>query len=114
MKKPIMWILTRSDKNQALQPLEMARGLKFCTKEVEILYYPVAKTKALISFAVTAKLICVFVLAYAKRWFSHDVAHINVLGFVCNHVSHSIICLNFFDDGNFFNQCDIFNLHAFF
>ena len=34
-----------------------------------------AKTKALISFAVTAKLICVFVFAYAKRWFSHDAAH---------------------------------------
>ena len=25
---------------------------------------------------VTAKLICVFVFAYAKRWFSHDAAHI--------------------------------------
>ena len=36
----------------------------------------VAKTKALISFAVTAKLICVFVFAYAKRWFSHDVAQL--------------------------------------
>ena len=36
----------------------------------------VAKTKALISFAVTAKLICVFVFAYAKSRFSHDVAHI--------------------------------------
>ena len=35
----------------------------------------IAKTKALISFAVTAKLICVFVLAYAKLWFSHDAAH---------------------------------------
>ena len=33
----------------------------------------VAKTKALISFAVTAKLICVFVFAYATCWFSHDV-----------------------------------------
>ena len=32
----------------------------------------VAKTKALISFAVTAKLICVFVFAYAKIRFSHD------------------------------------------
>ena len=29
-----------------------------------------------ISFAVTAKLICVFVFAYAKRLFSHDAAHI--------------------------------------
>ena len=36
---------------------------------------PVAKTKALISFAVTAKLICAFVFAYAKCLLSHDVAH---------------------------------------
>ena len=36
----------------------------------------VVKTKALISFALTAKLICVFVFAYAKCWFSHDTAHI--------------------------------------
>ena len=36
----------------------------------------VAKTKALISFAVTAKLICVFVFAYAKGRFSHNEAHI--------------------------------------
>ena len=34
-----------------------------------------AKTKALISFAVTAKLICVFVFAYAKSQFPHDAAH---------------------------------------
>ena len=39
----------------------------------------VATTKALIGFAVTAKLICVFVFAYAKSWFSHDAAHISVL-----------------------------------
>ena len=35
-----------------------------------------AKTKALISFVATAKLICVFVFAYAKSRFSHDAAHI--------------------------------------
>ena len=35
----------------------------------------VAKTKALISFVVTAKLICVFVFAYAKSRFSHNEAH---------------------------------------
>ena len=34
----------------------------------------VAKTKALISLADTA-LIYAFVFAYAKCWFSHDVAH---------------------------------------
>ena len=39
----------------------------------------VAKTKALISFAVTAKLICVFVFAYAKIRFSHDAAHMLLL-----------------------------------
>ena len=38
----------------------------------------VAKTKALISFAVTAKLICVFVFAYAKIRFSHVAAHISI------------------------------------
>ena len=34
-----------------------------------------AKTKALISFAVTVQLICVFVFAYAKCRFSHNEAH---------------------------------------
>ena len=36
----------------------------------------VAKTKVLISFAVTAKLICVFVFAYADCWFSDAAAQI--------------------------------------
>ena len=36
---------------------------------------PVAKTKALISCAVTAQPICVLVFAYAKSWFSHNEAH---------------------------------------
>ena len=36
-----------------------------------------AKTKALISFAVTAKLICVFVFPNAKSWFSHNEAQID-------------------------------------
>ena len=38
-----------------------------------------AKTKALISFAVTAKLICVFVFAYVKIRFSHNEAHFQVI-----------------------------------
>ena len=36
-----------------------------------------AKTKALISCAVTAQLICIFVFAYADCWFSHVKAQIN-------------------------------------
>ena len=34
----------------------------------------VAKAIALISFEVTAKLICVFVFAYANCWFSHEAS----------------------------------------
>ena len=45
----------------------------------------VAKTKALISFTVTAKLICVFVFAYAKSPFSHDEAHMMVRSTVQNY-----------------------------
>ena len=50
----------------------------------------VAKTKALISFVVTAKLICVFVFAYAKSRFSHDEAQIMII--VLIHVSKSYLC----------------------
>ena len=51
-----------------------------------------AKTKELISFAVTAKLICVFVFAYAKSRFSHDAAQMNT-------------CMSFSD--NFRGHCSI-------
>ena len=47
----------------------------------------VAKTKALISFAFAAKLICVFVFACAKSRFSHDSAHIVKLGFTGIYIS---------------------------
>ena len=36
---------TRSDTNQAVQLQKMARGLKFCVKEVEGLYYPCSENK---------------------------------------------------------------------
>ena len=39
----------------------------------------VVKTKALISCAVTAQLICAFVFAYAKCWFSHYMAHFSLM-----------------------------------
>ena len=39
----------------------------------------VAKTKLRINFAVTAKLICVFVFAYAKSRFSDNEAHLSTL-----------------------------------
>ena len=61
MRKQTFWLPIWFDTNQAVQLQKIARGLKFRIEEVEELYYRVAKTKALISFAVTAKLICVFV-----------------------------------------------------
>ena len=39
----------------------------------------VAKTKVLISCGVTAQLICAFVFALAKIWFSHDAAQIQIV-----------------------------------
>ena len=67
-----------SDTNQAVLSRNMARGLEFRNPERGgiVLYLRVAETKALISFAVTAKLICVFVFAYTKIRFSHDATHI--------------------------------------
>ena len=75
-RKPKLWFPNRSDTNRAIQAQKTARGWKIwmtCTIRV-------AKTKALISFAVTAKLICAFGFAYAVCWFSHEAAHmINIL-----------------------------------
>ena len=45
---------TRSDTNWAVQPQKVTRGLKFWLKEKEKLYY-VAKTKTVISCAVTVR-----------------------------------------------------------
>ena len=68
-----MWFSNRSDTNQPVQSQKMAKDWKFwkrhCTIRVE-------KTKMLISFVVTVKLICVFVFAYANCWFSHEAAHL--------------------------------------
>ena len=71
-----MWFPDRSDTNQAVQSQKRARSLNFGFKKKRKCTIRVAKTKALISFAVTAKLICVFVFAYAYCWFSHEAAHL--------------------------------------
>ena len=83
MTEPTFLFPTWSDTNEAVQPQKMARGLKFWIKKVEERdrTISVAKKKSLISLAVTAKLFCVFVVAFAKRWFSHDAAKIhNTIG----------------------------------
>ena len=74
VRKPTIWVLTRSDTNWAIQSQKQARNFGFKKKRKCTIH--IAKTKALISFAVTAKLICVFVFAYADCWFSHAAAQL--------------------------------------
>ena len=69
-----MWFPNRSDTNQAAQSQKQARSLKFVFKKKRDCTICVEKTKELISFAVTTKLICVFVFAYADCWLSHEAA----------------------------------------
>ena len=52
----------------------------------------VAKTKALISCAVTAQLICAFGFAYAKRRFSHDAARF-ITGFTYSRINSNNVLL---------------------
>ena len=62
--------LTRSDTNWTVKSQKVTSGFKFQIYEVEGYYsIYVAQTKVLFSCPVTAKLICVFVFAYAKRIF---------------------------------------------
>ena len=75
--KPIMWFPNMSDTNQAVQSQKHAGSLKFQISKEEEVYYPFSENKGVISFAITAKLICVFVFAYADCWFSHEAAQIS-------------------------------------
>ena len=70
--KPTMWFPNGSNTNQAVQAQKMARSLKFWIYVEEELYYPRSENKG--ADQVTAKLICVFVFAYADCWFSHGAA----------------------------------------
>ena len=56
--------LTRSNTNRAVQPQKITIGLRFGKSRDCTIY--VAKTKVLISCAVTMQLICAYVFAYAK------------------------------------------------
>ena len=60
VRKQTIWVPTRSDTNRAVQSQKMVICGNFGIHE--------AKTKALISFAVTAKLICAFVIAHTDCW----------------------------------------------
>ena len=76
MGKPVFGVSDQVYTNRAVQPQKMTRGLKFRIYVEEGLYYPYSENKALISCAVTAQLICVFVFAYAKSRVSNNEAHL--------------------------------------
>ena len=55
---------------------EESEGLEILDLESKMNYIIcITKTKALISCAVTTKLICAIVFAYADCWFSNDAVH---------------------------------------
>ena len=54
MRKPTMWFLNRSDTNQAVQIQTMALGCNLLFRKSRNFTIRIVKTKALISFAVTA------------------------------------------------------------
>ena len=76
MGKPALWFPNRSDTNRLYSHRKWLEAGNFGFRKLRNCTICVAKTKALISFAVTAKLICVFDFAYANCWFSHEVAHL--------------------------------------
>ena len=45
MRKPTIWVPTRSDTNQTVQSQKIARSLKFLQNEEEGLYYPFSENK---------------------------------------------------------------------
>ena len=89
---------------QVRQAQKMAKDWKFWIEKVEEFYYPCSENKGadqLRSYCeadlrVTAKLICVFVFAYADCWFSHEVAQIQMncqLYTVDNYVTKIDYCV---------------------
>ena len=77
----------------------MARSFKFWITRRGIVLVWVVKTKALISCAVTAQLICAFVFAEANRQFSYNAAHIiffvvfsYVVGILLSHWHQWCLC----------------------
>ena len=76
VRKPVFGFFNLVPHNLGCTSTKIASGLKFRIKEVEGFTIRASKTKALVSIVVTAKLICVFVYAYAKSRFSNGATHI--------------------------------------
>ena len=94
MRKPVFGVSDKVlDINQHVQPQKKVRDQRFWIHKVEELYHPCSEKKALISFAVTAKLICAFAFAYANNWGSHAMAHIKANNQIPEFLDIQIYCL---------------------
>ena len=86
MRKPTIWVPTRSNTNRAVLSQKMVRGCKFCIKKVEELYYSCSENKGadqLGSYCEVADQLRSYCEAdlrlcfpYADCWFSHVVAQL--------------------------------------
>ena len=76
-RKPTICVPTRSDTNWAVQLQRRWLEGNFGFRKKRNCIIRVAKTEALISFAVTAKVICAFVFANADWWFSYAAAQMS-------------------------------------
>ena len=74
MRKPTIWVSTSPTQTKLYNHRRRLEVSNFGFKKNRNCTICVAKSKAVISFAVTAKLICAFVFAYADCWFSDAVA----------------------------------------
>ena len=64
IRKPTIWVPTRSDTNRPVQSQKMVRSLKFRILEEEELYYPRSENKGADQLR-----ICAFVFAYVDCFF---------------------------------------------
>ena len=68
MRRPTIWVPTRSNTNRAVQSQKMARGWTFWIKKVEELYCPCSEKKALIAFVFTyADYIIMLIYKYSTK-----------------------------------------------
>ena len=72
MNRPTVWVSDQVQHKPACTVTEAGQKIEILDsiRRGIVLQTCIAKPTALINFAVTVKLVCTFVFAYANRWFS--------------------------------------------
>ena len=94
-KKTSSGFATRYDPNWPAQLQKLARGLKFRTYKLEVLYYLSSEQQRCCSDCADACTVwsAPLLFAYGKNKFSHDMAHIQCVGMVRTY----LLIANFLD-----------------